>query len=335
MQEGSQFIDANARVFGDALANCLIIGSQETLAATQEAVRQSKTMNCVSYAVDYSRTNTDIGKALTEFASDHNLSADNTLVILSDYAGRLFHRLKNAVNPLRQNGFVVTRAFGRVVFDKTDQQRFRPAIPQPEAFGTIASYVHYQIAHGLAGVDAGYFEFGVFEGKSVSLAYHTMGQFAPDMTFCAFDSFEGIIGATDAEDFSDNTFFCNERTFRHNCRLAGIPDERLAIWRGNFLTDLVPNAEYSGIPDTCIVAHIDCDVYAPTLAALRYLTPKLVQGSVLVFDDFNAQAASNHTGERGALKAWLAENPALSVEPWFTYGGMSAVFFVHIDAETQ
>lgn len=331
MIEGERSIALNVDVFGDNFRTLLIVGSEAGILRVAEAAHQVVPKDSIkTHQVDFNKSNGAAAKALIEFVQSVSIDSSSTLVILADHLGPPFYRLTNIANPLRSAGFLVTRAFGRVIFTPEDRH-LASAVTFRGAFNSVSQYAFYQATHRFGGTDLGYFEFGVFEGQTFTLAYQVMAHEVPRMKFCAFDSFEGIIGAMSEEDFTDETWLCNERTFRHNCRLAEISSERMNVWSGNFLMDLVPGAPIPGLPEICLVAHIDCDVYAASKAALDYLTDYLVQGSVLMFDDFNAQCASNKLGERAALSAWLEENPHIRTELWFYYEGMSAVFFVHFD----
>src|SRR5271166_4269837 len=58
-------------------------------------------------------------------------------------------------------------------------------------------------------------------------------------------------------------------------------------------------------------ARIDCDIYEPTLECLRYLTPRLSHGAVLVFDDW---PHSLDIGEGRAFYEWALTVPNLRFE---------------------
>ena len=51
------------------------------------------------------------------------------------------------------------------------------------------------------------------------------------------------------------------------------------------------------------VASLDADLFSSTLCALRWLTPLLRAGSLLLFDEFLGEKES----EKRALEQWLAE----------------------------
>ena len=331
MLQGAQSIAQNISTFGADFASLVLVGSPERIAAVRlEAAKVVRDDQILELEVNFARPNAEIAAEMVDRVSALSATPEGSLVVLADHAGARFHRLAAIVNPLRRRGFIVTRVFGRVIFGAGETAPSR-GVTFREAFATVAQYVHYQTAHQYAGQEVGYFEFGMFEGKTFTLAFQEMSA-NRGVRFCGFDSFEGIIGSLEDEDFRDQTFFCNKRTFLHNLALAGVDLARVNLWQGNFVTDLPKSGPVEGVSDICMVAHIDCDVMVPSKAALDFLTDKLVQGSVLLFDDFNAQCASNHTGERAALRQWLAENPQFSVEPWFAYEGMAQAFFVHKEA---
>jgi O-methyltransferase len=180
-----------------------------------------------------------------------------------------------------------------------------------------------------------YLEFGVFDGRTTSLAWQAMKDIRP-MRFFGFDTYKGIAGALAQEiSFPDGSYYSNLETYWHNMKVAGADPARVRPVQGNFLETFTNPAALQatlGI-ERCLVAHIDCDVYSAAKASLDFVTNILVQGSVLLFDEFHANNASNQLGERRALREWLAENPHIEVERWMDYAAVGRAFFVHIDAE--
>ena len=61
--------------------------------------------------------------------------------------------------------------------------------------------------------------------------------------------------------------------------------------------------------------HFDCDLYAPTKAALEALWPRLSRGGVLIFDEYGI---SDWPGETRAVDEFLADKPDLRLQtlPW-------------------
>jgi hypothetical protein len=178
-----------------------------------------------------------------------------------------------------------------------------------------------------------YLEFGVFDGRTTSLAWQAMKDIG-GLNFYGFDTFRGIAGALAAETaYPDGSYYSNLETYWHNMKVAGADPVRVRPVQGNFLDTFTdPRALQAKLGiERCLVAHIDCDVYAAAKASLNFLTNILVQGSVLLFDEFHANNASNQLGERRALREWLAENPEIEVERWMDYAAVGRAFFVHTD----
>jgi len=127
----------------------------------------------------------------------------------------------------------------------------------------------------------------------------------------------------------------NLPTYWHNMCAAGADPSRMRPVQGNYLdTFQDPKALHASLGlERCLVAHIDCDIYAAAKAALTFLTGVLVQGSIILFDEFHANNASNRLGERRALAEWLEENPAIQVERWIDYAAAGRAFFVHVESD--
>ena len=63
---------------------------------------------------------------------------------------------------------------------------------------------------------------------------------------------------------------------------------------------------------------------------LRLHPPLLQQGTVILFDDWNAFTARASHGERAATREWLAANLRISLESYAKYGWHGEAFIVHI-----
>jgi O-methyltransferase len=58
------------------------------------------------------------------------------------------------------------------------------------------------------------------------------------------------------------------------------------------------------------------------------MTPALVNGALILFDDYDHMAADNSRGERRALREWLAET-RYSAELYRSYNALSRAFIIH------
>jgi hypothetical protein len=177
-----------------------------------------------------------------------------------------------------------------------------------------------------------YVEFGVFDGHSIVLAFHALQNVCD--TFYAFDSFRGIGGTLDSETthFKDGQYYANPETLAYNLRFTGVDASRVKPVPG-FFSDTIEGRHPSefGI-STASIVHIDTDVFEPALMALEFISPALPQGALLLFDDYDQLDASNHKGERRAVRAWLEAHPEFEIEPYRVYGAVCRSFLVHRSA---
>jgi hypothetical protein len=249
------------------------------------------------------------------------------LVLLCDAQPADVLYLHKISGPAKEAGLVVVTCFARPIFHG----------PLGNIGGLTYESMFYRTGmiartHRQPG---DYLEFGVFDGRTTTLAWQAMKDIR-GMRFFGFDTFSGIAGALAEEKaYPDGSYYSNLPTYWHNVRAAGADAARMRPVQGNYLdTFQDAKALHASLGlERCLVAHIDCDVYAAAKAALTFLTDILVQGSVILFDEFHANHASNRLGERRALAEWLEEHPQLQVERWMDYAAVGRAFFVHRDDE--
>lgn len=76
-------------------------------------------------------------------------------------------------------------------------------------------------------------------------------------------------------------------------------------------------AEPDAIPlQKVAVAWVDCDLYESTVPVLEYLTPRLAQGAIIVFDDWYCFQGASDRGEQRACREWLEANRDIELVPW-------------------
>jgi len=102
-------------------------------------------------------------------------------------------------------------------------------------------------------------------------------------------------------------------------------------WFSESLTDEM--AARHGI-DKVAAAWIDCDLYESTVPVLRFLTPRLLTGSVLIFDDWRCFHNIPVRGEQRAVHEWQAENPHITLHTLIDFGWHGAAFTVEISGST-
>ena len=78
----------------------------------------------------------------------------------------------------------------------------------------------------------------------------------------------------------------------------------------------------------CCIAIIDCDIYESAVEVLNYLTPKLNDEPVVLFDDYNAFNGDKNHGERKALSEFKISHSQFNFLPLFSFGPYGQAFQV-------
>lgn len=218
------------------------------------------------------------------------------------------------------------------------------------------------------GVAGDYLEFGVFKGssfieavKELEFAHAKWGiknkntnrqaysedssekadedfltlDFKESVRYFAFDSFLGLpeLGEIDLGhsrfrrgryDFSEANFITNviSQTLLQKNRLITVP---------GFYSESLSNSLYDKLDlKHASIVMIDCDLYSSTKDVLRFITPLLVDGSILIFDDWYAFKGSPFKGERLATFEWLQENPNIVLSEFASRGAHQRAFIVNL-----
>lgn len=215
-----------------------------------------------------------------------------------------------------------------------------------DALGALYRAWAYVHATQLAG---DYYEFGVYRGNSLAhswLSYrHLRGRMersaglpfrrqgtvlrflSQTPRFYGFDTFCGMPGNDEGEDtLAGGSFLASVAQAKARCAAAGLREPHLQLVAGLF----ADNACAIGNAPAAIV-HVDCDLYASARDALGLIASRLVQGSVLLCDDYDLFRADQRRGERRALDE-CARDCGIVFEPWFAYGAASRAFLCHVPA---
>jgi O-methyltransferase len=179
-----------------------------------------------------------------------------------------------------------------------------------------------------------YYEFGVASGRSTVAALRARKLYdwtAPNQ-FRLFDSFRGLpaLSGPDAGSlqFHAGDFAYGQGAVVDHLTRRGVWDpERVHFYPGWYEESLTPELQTALADSPVAIAHIDCDLYESTRTVLRFLTPLLREGSILLFDDWFCFGAANDKGERRAVKEWLAaEGSGWQLERYAEYGWHGSVF---------
>lgn len=180
-----------------------------------------------------------------------------------------------------------------------------------------------------------YAEFGVFQGATFSHCFHVGNKLMPRMRYYAFDSFEGlpeIEGIDEGGEFFEGQFQCSRQDFIKNISARGVDLEKVVVCEGWFDQSLTKElCEEKGL-EVVSVAFIDCDLYLSCIPVLKFLTPLLRQGSILLFDDWYNFKGSADRGVQRATNEWLSSNPTISLRSWMPFCHHGQAFIVEVES---
>ncbi len=183
-------------------------------------------------------------------------------------------------------------------------------------------------------IDGDFLEFGVFEGLTFIEAWYAarsleLGQ----VRLHAFDSFAGLpipVGPDADGPHVAKGCWAPRETFDRNVALHGVDPARITVTQGPFEETLhFKGRNQIGLTKAAIV-WVDCDLFASTVPVLQYITDILVDGTVLVFDDWFSYKGRPDRGEQLACRHWLRENPHVSLIDFQTFNAIGKSFIVHL-----
>ena len=174
-----------------------------------------------------------------------------------------------------------------------------------------------------------FFEFGCHSGRTFATAMNSA--YFLDIRECqffAFDSFEGL-PETNSQDgiFKEGTFFTYKENFKKIIKKkTNIELLDNQIIRGFYSDSLTEDLRIS-LPKVGII-HIDVDLYSSTVEVLDFIKPLLVEGSLLLFDDWYCFPGGSLAGERKAFIEFCEQNPGFEFEEWKNYSNFGRSIFV-------
>lgn len=179
-------------------------------------------------------------------------------------------------------------------------------------------------------VHGDYLEFGVFKGDRLTQAFETAEFITKrirrggdpylskastsnleQMRFIGFDSFEGLPKANEIDKAPGQEEWIGEGGFAATLdevtRLMprrGIQSGRIKLVKGWFNETLTPETKQNLGIKAVAVAYIDCDYYESAVPALEFITDLLVDGSIIIFDDWWIYRGRKDRGEQRAFYEW-------------------------------
>ena len=167
-------------------------------------------------------------------------------------------------------------------------------------------------------------ELGIFEGWWINLLWQATEQLRMPRRIYGFDSFAGLSDPHPQFDqacWKTGQYACSFEQVAKNVQL--VDRSRIKLVKGYF-ADSLRGAD-APVAGKFAYVRIDCDIYGPALACLRYLTPRLADGAILIFDDWPHVRG---LGEQRAFEEWLPTVPQLEFE--FLFYGVIGHFYTRV-----
>ncbi len=153
-------------------------------------------------------------------------------------------------------------------------------------------------------------EFGVFRGEWLLRLIEACERSGIRRQVVGFDSFEGLPAPSvehDLDCWTEGDYAASVEKVARRLNVAQRPNVLLV--KGWF-DDTLRSAAAQAIGEIAF-ARVDCDLYEPSVACLDYLTGRLSDGAILVFDDWTFNLAK---GETYAFVEWVARVPRYRLE---------------------
>lgn len=207
--------------------------------------------------------------------------------------------------------------------------------PQAEIVPS-ASTIIYKAAQILSAelVEGDYLEFGVFNGSSFIKAFKTVKQVYEEryteyidaaglysaeykaevnriwnnMRFFAFDSFQGLPSLNDLDNeskiFSKGKFSFSLEDFKINLENNSVDMNKVEIVPGWFEETCCQETIDRRDMKHASIVYVDCDLYESAKTVLNFIEPLMVDGTVLIFDDWYCFRGNPNLGEQCAFREW-------------------------------
>ena len=187
-------------------------------------------------------------------------------------------------------------------------------------------------------IQGSYLEFGLYRGAAFAHFYHAFRRHDLDVPMFGFDSFQGLPTARGADAdtgfrrYAEGYFACSESELRAELQRRRVPASVYTLIGGFYQHSLRPALyERPGLAPSAVVL-IDCFYYESTRLALRFITPTLQNGTVLLCNSYFRFKGHPDYGERGAVTEWARRHPTVGLTEYAKFGTTGLAYLVHLPA---
>jgi O-methyltransferase len=190
--------------------------------------------------------------------------------------------------------------------------------------------------------DGDYYEFGVFKGVSLARALRSdstwkkMTGRAHVQQFYGFDSFQGLPQFAETDKLEGYQVFTpgqfsetSIEAVREEIQREGMPTDKVSLFPGFFTESLNSQRTLKQLENSRVaIAHIDCDLYSSARDCLDFLDGRLVDGAIVLFDDWFCYRGRPDRGVHMAFEEWKAQKK-YHVSDYFNYSWAGRAFIIN------
>jgi len=177
-----------------------------------------------------------------------------------------------------------------------------------------------------------YYEFGMYKGFSFWFAEQIAREYTDSsFRFLGFDSFQGLPQPeldVEARVFKKGDFKGAYEIVTGNLHRYKADLTRMRLYKGFYSEELFDQLREKEQFPPISICLIDADLYESCVPVLEFIKEYLVEGSILLFDDYNQIGENDNAGERRALIEFEKRNPGFKKEYLFNYGWEGVAFRV-------
>ena len=165
-------------------------------------------------------------------------------------------------------------------------------------------------------VSGDYYEFGLFRGYTFLQAWNHCRELGLNgVNFYGFDSFEGLPPAEGIDEvdgrFFEGQFACSREEVEKSLEKEGMDLKQVTLVEGFYEDSLTDDLRERHPFKPASVVLLDCDYYSSTVTALKWMEPYMVEGTVLLFDDWYSYGENEELGQQKAFAEYLERHPEL------------------------
>lgn len=183
-------------------------------------------------------------------------------------------------------------------------------------------------------MEGDYLEFGVYKGSTfINAIRMAKRKKLNQMKFFAFDSFKGLpsVSGVDrmGDQFTKGQYSCSQNDFERSLKANGVNMYKVKIIDGFFDKTLKHETKAELKIGSAAVIWIDCDLYESTVPVLNFVTDYIIDGTIIVFDDWYHFRGRPDRGEQKAFREWLQINPSFTAVEFHKYSWHGNSFILH------